>query len=182
MTSFFDTKIERLRGVYPPQKAELLNTELQIFTYGDLLEHYPFRHEDRTSFQRINELREDMPAAQIKGRLRTFGRMGEGNKERLVAEFTDGTGTIELAWFQSLTWVEKTLRVNGEYIVYGKPNAFNGRFQITHPEIDVITPENINGGGFQPIYPLTEKLRRKYIDSKQISKWMRTLLIAGQEI
>lgn len=176
MTSFFDTKIERLRGVYPPQKAELLNTELQIFTYGDLLEHYPFRHEDRTSFHRINELREDMNAAQIKGRLRTFGRVGEGNKERLTAEFTDGTGTIELTWFQSLTWVEKTLRVNGEYIVYGKPNSFNGRFQITHPEIDVITPENINGGGFQPIYPLTEKLRRKYIDSRQISKWMRTLL------
>ncbi len=176
MTSFFDTPIERLRGVYPLQKADLLKTELAIFTYGDLLEHFPFRHEDRTTFHRINELDENMYAAQIIGRIRTFSRAGEGHKERIVAEFTDGTGTMELSWFQGLTWVEKSLRVNGEYVIYGKPSSFNGRFQITHPEMDVLSPENARGGGFQPIYPLTEKIRRKYIDSKQISKWMRTLL------
>lgn len=176
MTSFFDTPIERLRGVYPPQKADLLKTELNIFTFGDLLEHFPFRHEDRTTFHKIKDLHENMYAAQIIGRIRTYSKLGEGSKQRIVAEFTDGTGTMELTWFQGLTWVEKTLRVHGEYVVYGKPSSFNGRFQITHPEMDVLTPENARGGGFQPIYPLTEKLRRKFIDSKQISKWMRTLL------
>jgi ATP-dependent DNA helicase RecG len=176
MTSFFDTPIENLRSIYPPQKADLLKVELGIFTFGDLLVHFPFRHEDRTTFHQIRDLNDNMYAAQIIGRIRSFGKMGEGNKERITAEFTDGTGSMELTWFQGLTWVEKSLRVNGEYVIYGKPNSFNGRFQMTHPEMDVLTPENAKSGGFQPIYPLTEKLRRKFVDSKQISKWMRKLL------
>lgn len=174
-TSFFDTKIEFLRGV-GPTKAELLNKELNIFTYGDLIEYYPFRHEDRTEFHRISELNEAMPAAQIKGRLRSWERMGEGSKERLVAQFTDGTGILELTWFQGITFLEKTLRLQGDYIVYGKPTVFGGRWQISHPEMDVLTPENERGGYFQPVYSLTDKIRKRYIDSKQISRWMKTLL------
>lgn len=174
-TSFFDTKIESLR-VIGTTKVELLNKELNIFTYGDLIEYYPFRHEDRTQFHRISELNETMYAAQIKGRLRSWDRMGEGNKERLVAQFTDGTGIIELTWFQGLTFLEKTLRLQGEYIVYGKPTAFGNKWQISHPEMDALTPENERGGYFQPVYSLTEKLRRRYIDSKQISRWMKVLL------
>lgn len=174
--SFFDTPIEKLRGVYPAQKAELLQKELNIFTYGDLLEHYPFRHEDRTKFHIIRDLDENMPAAQIKGRLRSFEKIGEGAKERLVAQFTDGTGTIELTWFQGISWLEKNLRPQSDYIIYGKPAIFGSRWQMTHPEMDLITPENEKGGYFQPVYPLTEKLRRKFIDSKTISRWMKTLL------
>lgn len=174
-TSFFDTKIEFLRGV-GPTKAELLNKELNIFTFGDLIEYYPFRHEDRTEFHRISELSEAMPAAQIKGRLRSWERMGEGSKERLIAQFTDGTGIMELSWFQGITFLEKTLRLQGDYIVYGKPTSFNGRWQISHPEMDVLTHENERGGYFQPVYSLTDKIRKKYIDSKQISRWMKTLL------
>ncbi len=174
-TSFFDTKIEFLRGV-GPTKAELLNKELNIFTYGNLIEYYPFRHEDRTEFHRISELNEAMPAAQIKGRLRSWERMGEGSKERLVAQFTDGTGILELTWFQGITFLEKTLRLQGDYIVYGKPTVFGGRWQISHPEMDVLTPENERGGYFQPVYSLTDKIRKRYIDSKQISRWMKTLL------
>lgn len=174
-TSFFDTKIEFLRGV-GSAKAELLNKELNIFTFGDLIEYYPFRHEDRTEFHRISELNEAMPGAQIKGRLRSWERIGEGSKERLVAQFTDGTGILELTWFQGITYLEKTLRLQGDYIVYGKPTNFNGRWQIGHPEMDVLTPENERGGYFQPIYPLTDKIRKRYVDSKQISRWMKTLL------
>ena len=174
-TSFFDTKIEFLKGV-GPVKAEILNKELTIFTFGDFIEYYPFRHEDRTQFHRISELNEAMFAAQIKGRLRSWERIGEGFKERLVAQFTDGTGIMELTWFQGITWVEKNLRLQGDYIVYGKPNLFGNKWQITHPEMDILTPENERGGYFQPVYPLTDKLRKKYIDSKQIGKWMKTLL------
>ena len=93
-THFFDTKIEFLKGV-GPQRATLLNKELNVFTYGDLLQHYPFRHEDRSQFHRINELTELLPGAQIKGRLKDWHTTGEGFKKRLVGTFTDGTGILE---------------------------------------------------------------------------------------
>lgn len=123
---FFETRIEYLKGV-GSQKAALLNQELGIFTYGDLIQHYPYRHEDRTAFHRITELNEQMPGAQIRGRLREWSIAGEGHKKRLVAQFSDGTGMIELVWFQSITWFEKNLRPGAEYIVYGKPIAFGSK-------------------------------------------------------
>ncbi|MBO9613920.1 MAG: ATP-dependent DNA helicase RecG [Dyadobacter sp.] len=174
-TRFFDTKIEFLKGV-GPQKAALLNQELNIFTFGDLIQHYPFRHEDRSVFHRLSELAENMPAAQVKGRLKDFSLIGEGNKKRLVGQFQDGTGYLELVWFQSIAWYEKWLRRGGEYIIYGTPVLYGGKWSITHPEIEVLTPENSAAGYWQPIYPLTEKLRKKFLDSKALSKMMRSLL------
>lgn len=171
--SFFDTKIEFLKGV-GLQKAALLNQELNIFTFGDLLQHYPFRHEDRSIFHRISELNETLNAAQIRGRLREWSIVGEGNKKRMVAHFTDGSGMLELVWFQGISWMEKNLRPNAEYIVYGKPVSFGGRWSITHPEITLTGQEQ--GSGWISIYPLTEKLRKKFIDSKAISSMMRSLL------
>jgi ATP-dependent DNA helicase RecG len=172
---FFDTKIEFLKGV-GAQRAALLNQELSIFTYGDLLQHYPFRHEDRSVFHRISQLSETMNAAQVKGRLREWTIVGEGNKKRMVAHFSDGTGILELVWFQGINYFEKNLRQNSEYIVYGKPVNFGGRWSITHPEVELLTQENSQVGSWLPIYSLTDKLRRKFIDSKVISKMMRTLL------
>nr|WP_295932760.1 ATP-dependent DNA helicase RecG [uncultured Dyadobacter sp.] len=174
-TRFFDTKIEFLKGV-GPQKAALLNQELNIFTFGDLIQHYPFRHEDRTVFYRIDKLTEELSGAQIKGRLTEFKLVGEGSKKRLVGQFQDGTGSLELVWFQSITWYEKWLKPGGEYVVYGKPVPFGGKWSITHPEIEVLTQENGSGGYWQPVYPLTEKLRKKFLDSKAISKMIRSLL------
>lgn len=174
-STFFDTKIEYLKGV-GPQRATLLNKELNIFTYGDLLQHYPFRHEDRSQFHRISELNELLPGAQIKGRLKDWTITGEGHKKRLVATFTDGTGVLELVWFQGIAWFEKILRRNADYIVYGKPTFFGGRYSITHPDIDPLTPENAQGGTWQPIYPLTEKLRKRFVDSRAISRMIKTLL------
>ncbi|HEV7348779.1 ATP-dependent DNA helicase RecG [Telluribacter sp.] len=174
-TNFFDTKIEFLKGV-GPQRALLLNKELNIFNYGDLLQHYPFRHEDRTRFYRISELTELLPGAQVKGRLKEWEIIGEGAKKRLVGQFTDGTGVLDLVWFQGITWFEKMLRRNAEYVVYGKPVLFGGKYSITHPEIELLTPENEAGGFWQPVYPLTDKLRKRFVDSRAIGKMMRTLL------
>ena len=180
--SFFDTRIEFLKGV-GSQKAALLNLELGIFNFGDLIQHYPFRHEDRTIFHKINSLNDQLPGAQIKGRLREFSIVGEGGKRRLVGYLTDGTGILELVWFQSITYFEKYLRPNAEYVVYGKPVSFGGRWSITHPEIELLTAENVQGGYWQPVYSLTEKLRRKFIDSKALSKMVRNLLeISRQHI
>ena len=176
--AFFETRIEYLKGV-GPARAALLNTELHIFTYADLVQHYPFRYEDRTRFHEIRELTEEMPAAQLKGRLRYWEVVGEGPKTRLVGTFTDGTGTMDLVWFQGISWLEKNLRRDGEYVVYGKPVAFGGKFSITHPELEVLTPENEAGGYWQPVYNLTDRLRKRHVDSKVIARMQRTLLEAA---
>lgn len=173
--NFFDTKLDYLKGVRP-QRAALLATELQIYNYGDLIQYYPFRYEDRTKFHQITELYEGMESAQIKGRLRNLDKVGEGFKARLTAQFSDGTGTMELTWFQGITWLEKHLRIGGEYIIYGKPAFFQGRPQMQHPEMDLLTPENEQGGYFLPVYHLTEKLRKRYVDSKAIATAQRNLL------
>lgn len=173
--NFFDTKLDYLKGV-GPQRAALLATELQIFNYGDLIQYYPFRYEDRTKFHQISELYEGMESAQIKGRLRNLDKVGEGFKARLTAQFSDGTGTMELTWFQGITWLEKHLRIGGEYVIYGKPAFFQGRPQMQHPEMDLLTPENERGGYFLPVYHLTEKLKKRYVDSKVIAAAQRNLL------
>ena len=132
MSSFFDTKIEFLKGI-GPQKATLLNKELEIFTFGDLIQHYPFRYEDRTKFYRINELDDSLTNAQIKGKIKRFELVGGGRKKRLVAHFTDGEGNLELVWFQGINWVRDRIKPGVEYVVYGKPSVYNGKINISHP-------------------------------------------------
>ncbi|MFN8345035.1 MAG: ATP-dependent DNA helicase RecG [Spirosomataceae bacterium] len=174
-TNFFDTKIEFLKGV-GPSRAATLNKELKIFTFGELVQYYPFRHEDRSTFQRINELNETLSAAQLKGRIRSMAVIGEGHKRRLTVEFTDGTGVVEFVYFQSIDWHLKHLKEGGEYIAYGKPQRFGQRFNFSHPDLETLNPDNENGGYFQPVYNLTETLRKKYLDSRFLSKVMRSLL------
>ncbi len=175
MPGFFDTKIEFLKGV-GPQKAAMLNKELGIFTYGDLLQHYPFRYEDRTTFHKIRDLNGSMPYAQLRVRLRTTEVIGAQRRKRLVAHFRDDTGEIECVWFQGVPWVAKKL-VNGvEYVLYGKPSLFNGKLNIPHPELEVGSQFTLEGGYLQPVYSTTEKLRRKYLDSKGLGQLIRNLL------
>ncbi|HEX6890509.1 MAG TPA: ATP-dependent DNA helicase RecG [Chryseolinea sp.] len=175
MAGFFDTPIEFLKGI-GPQRAALINKELNIFTFADLIQHYPFRYEDRTKFYRIAELNEDLPFVQIKGTIRKKELIGAGFKKRLVAHLSDGSGEIELVWFQGINWIVDKLKPGSEYVVFGKPNRFGHRFNIAHPEIDVVTDNAEKGGSLQPVYSLTEKLRAKHIDSKAISKMMKGLL------
>lgn len=176
MSAFFERSIEYLKGV-GPQRAAQLQKELQIFTYGDLLQHYPFRYEDRTRFYSISEMREDMPFIQIKGQFIKFEMVGAGRKQRLVGTFADRTGTLELVWFQGAKWVMQRLRTGIPYIVFGKPSRFGSKFNIAHPEVEPLTEKNERGLYLHPVYHTSEKLKQKYIDSKSISKMMKMLLV-----
>ena len=141
MPSFFDTRIEFLKGV-GPQKAALINTELGLFTYADLIQHYPFRYEDRTKFQSINSLNGDTPFVQIKGRVKKIETIGQMRKKRFVATFEDGTGEVELVWFKGIPWVSKKIKLGVDYVVFGKPTVFGRKVNFAHPEIEVLTTQN----------------------------------------
>jgi ATP-dependent DNA helicase RecG len=176
---FFDTSIEFLKGV-GPQRAALLQKELNLFTFGDLIQHYPFRYEDRTRLHRIIDIFETMPSVQLKGHFTEFELLGQGPKKRLVGYFTDGTGELELVWFQGINWVLQKIKTQQEYVVFGKPNRYGNSLSIAHPEVDVVTEKKEKGGYLQPVYSLSERLRNKHIDSKFICKIQQDLLRAAQ--
>ena len=175
MASFFDTSIEFLKGV-GPQRAALLQKELKIFTFGDLLQHYPFRYEDRTKFYQIKEVSEEMPYVQIAGKITRMEIAGIGFKKRLVGQFSDGTGTIDLVWFQAVQWVSQKIKPGIAYVVFGKPNRYGKTLTIAHPEVEPVSIKSDQGGYLQPVYPLSEKLRTRHIDSKFISKLQQEIL------
>jgi len=175
MTHFFEQDLSLLKGV-TPQRLSLLQSELQLFTFGDLIQYYPFRYEDRTKFYKIREIQEGMEHAQFIGRIRSKEKIGAGHKQRVVAEVSDETGTMEIVWFQGVQWIEKSLKIGLDYIFYGKPSFFNGQLQMTHPEMEVFKSIEQTEKAFQPIYSLTEKLRKKFIDSKVIASLQKNLL------
>ena len=163
--------IEYLKGV-GPRRAELLKKELGIFSYDQLLNYYPFRYIDRKRFYKVSELDPELPLVQIVGRITEKQTIGEKHKKRIVAKFTDETGTIELVWFQSLKWVEENVMRGKVYIAFGKPNLFNGTFSISHPELENYPrPITLTGNlTLQPIYNSTENLKKNFLDSKGIQK------------
>ncbi|MBT1685194.1 ATP-dependent DNA helicase RecG [Dawidia soli] len=175
MASFFETPIEYLKGV-GPQRSSLLNKELNIFTFGDLIQYYPFRHEDRVKFYAINDIYDEMPYVQVKGTLLRKEIIGTGFKKRLVASISDGTDELELVWFQGIAWIQDKIKTGVQYVVFGKPTRYGSKFNIAHPEIELLTPKNEKGGTLYPVYSLTEKLKGKHVDSKAIAKLMQELL------
>jgi ATP-dependent DNA helicase RecG len=162
--------IKFLQGV-GPKRAKLFNEELSIFSVEDLLKHYPYRYIDKSKFYKIKEIREEMPFIQIKGKIIKIEKKGEGRKQRLSAIFSDGDDYIELVWFQGLRFIADKYKVDVEYVVFGKPTVFNGKFNITHPEIELAAqlppPEQM---GFQPLYNTTEKMKSYFLNSKAIQK------------
>ena len=180
MSGFFETSIEYLKGV-GPQRSALLNKELNIFTYGDLIQHYPFRYEDRTRFYSIQEINEEMPSVQLKGKITGKELIGAGPKRRMVCYFEDNTGQIELVWFQGISWIADKLKTGVEYIVFGKPNKFGNHYSIAHPEMDVVTATAEKGGVLQPVYSITERLRARRIDSKVLSKFIHDVLFIAKD-
>jgi ATP-dependent DNA helicase RecG len=180
MAGFFDTPIEFLKGV-GPQRAALFNKELNIFTFGDFIQHYPFRYEDRTTFYKINELNDEQPYVQTKGFIKRRELIGEGFKKRLVVHVADNTGEIELVWFQGINWIAEKLKPGVEYIVFGKPTRFGSKLSMAHPEMELVSAQKEQGGFLQPVYPLTEKLRARHLDSKSISKFMKELLSVAKD-
>ncbi|HLT86614.1 MAG TPA: ATP-dependent DNA helicase RecG [Sphingobacterium sp.] len=171
------TPIEYLKGV-GPQKADVLKKELQIFTIGDLLSYYPFRYIDRTQFHKIRQLHPDMIGAQVLGRLISMQEIGEKRARRLVGQFRDDTGSIELVWFQSITWLKKSLKVGSAYIIYGKPSEFNGQISITHPEMELFNAQEKKIGNLtmQPVYSSTEKLKKFNLDTRGIQRLQQAAL------
>lgn len=166
--------ISYLKGV-GPARADLLKTELGIFTYRQLIQHYPFRYVDKTRFHQIKDIVDDSEYVQLKGVLRRLDTFGEGRKKRLVGRFRDSTGVIELVWFKGINWVQN-MAVGMEYIVYGKPTIFNDRINIVHPEMDVVSPANTtNAVTFDPVYSTTEKMVARKLDAKGMKRIIQAL-------
>ena len=175
MTTLLERSIEYLKGV-GPKKADLLKKELSIFTFQDLLMHFPYRYVDKTKFHKIRELAPDSGDVQLRGILRRISAMGEGAKKRLVGRFRDETGVIELVWFRGVYYLENSLTVGAEYVVFGRVNSFGNRLNIPHPEMEEVTPENtVSAQTFAPVYPSTEKLNTKGLDAKGRRKIMQVL-------
>ncbi len=172
--------IKFLHGV-GPKRAELLNKELGISSYRDLLYHFPTRYVDRSKFYSISTFTGDMPSVQVKGRFLAMSIQGEGAKTRLVGVFTDGTTTMEVVWFRRIKQLRDSYHTGNEYIVFGKPEEFNGRWSMVHPEIDTPTAPGAMQG-LRGVYPLTDKLRNQGIGSRQIFTWIQTALAASPAI
>jgi ATP-dependent DNA helicase RecG len=171
-----DTPIEYLKGI-GPQRAEVLKKELNIFTYRDLLTYYPFRYVDRTKFSTIREISDELQYMQIKGIIDSLEIVGSKQAKRLVVIFRDNTGIIELVFFKGYNWVAQKLQVGKEYVVFGKPSAFNGKFNLAHPDIDPVTNEFLSQqSAFQAVYNSTEKLKVRGLDSEGIRRTVRGLI------
>lgn len=160
-----------------PQRADLLKKELNIFTFNDLLNHFPFRHVDKTKINLIADITPETDYIQVTGKLISFEIIGQKTGRRLVAQFRDKSGEIELTWFQGINWIQKTLLEGQFYLVYGKVSFYQGHPQISHPEIEKINTEQPGGKSFlEPIYPSTEKLKTKGLGGRQIGKLTQVLI------
>ena len=165
-----------LQGVGPRRK-EILSRELGIRTYRDLLEYFPYKYVDRTKVYLISELSPDMPFVQIKGRIIRFEETETGKRrKRVIAHFTDGHGICDLVWFNGTKYVYQNYQLNMEYVVFGKPAVFNGRFQFSHPDIDDAAQLQLNDMGMQPFYITTEKMKKAGITSRAMEKLTKTLI------
>ena len=167
---FLNTPIEYLKGI-GPQRGESLRKELRVFTFQDLLTFYPYRYVDRTKFHKVNEINEEMAFVQLRGRIIRTETLGDKRAKRFIAHFKDSSGIIELIWFQGIKWLEGKFRGDLDYVVFGRPNEFKGRFSIPHPDVDEANEESIKlQSALQAIYNSTESLKHRSLDSKGILK------------
>ncbi len=175
-SNILSSPIEYLKGV-GPHRGELLKKELGIFTFKDLLEHFPFRHVDKTQVNLINEIKPDSEYVQIAGKIIRFEVVGQKFSKRAVAIVKDSTGELELVWFQGVNWIQKIVEVGMPYLIYGKVSFFQGNPQISHPEIEPLTLDKKDGKSFlEPVYPSTEKLKAKGLGGRQIAKLTAVLM------
>lgn len=160
-----------------PNKKKVLKSELGIETIGDLLEYYPYKYVDRTHVYHANEISLDMPFVQLKGRILSFETFQQSpTKKRLVAHFSDGTGVVDLVWFSGVQYVLKSYSVGVEYIIFGKPSVFGGRYQMSHPEIEPVEKLQLNNMGMQPYYITTEKMKNSGLTSRSMEKIVKAML------
>ncbi|MBD8349043.1 MULTISPECIES: ATP-dependent DNA helicase RecG [unclassified Dysgonomonas] len=178
MADISNTDIKYLPGV-GPKKAEILNKEVDIFSVEDLLHYYPYKYIDRSRIYYIHEVDGNMPYIQLKGRITAFESVGEGRNKRLIAHFTDGTGFIDLVWFQGARFITDKYKVNLPYLVFGKPTAFGSKFNIAHPDIDPYIEEKAEQTNLMGYYNTTEKMKTHYLNSKAIQKIMTGALASA---
>lgn len=174
MSRLDEIDIKFLTGV-GPKRAELLAEQLHIRTFYDLLYYFPFRYVDRSRIFQIRELESGMPFIQLKGRFVTMTTVGEGAKRRMQALFSDGTGTIDVVWFNRIKFVAENYRTGVEYVIFGRPSIFNGRFNLAHPEIETSVPGN-EPHGLRGAYNMTDKLRNRGFTSKTFQTLISNLL------
>lgn len=172
--------IKYLSGV-GPQKAAVLNKELEIYSLHDLLYYFPYKYVDRSRIYYIHEIDGNMPYIQLKGKILGFETFGEGRQRRLLAHFSDGTGVVDLVWFQGIKYVTNKYKLHEEYIIFGKPTVFNGRINVAHPDIDSPADLKLSSMGLQPYYNTTEKMKRSFLNSHAIEKMMATVIGQIQE-
>ena len=177
MTDILQQDIQYLPGV-GPQRKRMLSDELGINNFGDLLEYYPYKHVDRSRVYSIHELTGDMPFVQVKGRILSFETFQMGpRKKRVVAHFTDGSGKVmDLTWFNYAESVIKKYRIGTEYIVFGRPQVFNGRIQVVHPDMDEANKLELSAMGMQPYYNTSEKMKKTGLNSRALERFTKSLL------
>ena len=163
--------IKYLQGV-GPQRATMLNKELNIYSLRDLLYYFPYKYVDRSRLYYIHEIDGNMPYIQLKGQILSFETVGEGRQRRLVAHFSDGTGVVDLVWFQGIKYLMGRYKAHEEYIVFGKPTVFNGRINVAHPDIDPAKELTLSTMGLQPYYNTTEKMKRAGLNSHALEQLM----------
>ncbi|HNW54663.1 MAG TPA: OB-fold nucleic acid binding domain-containing protein, partial [Bacteroidales bacterium] len=170
------TPVEYLKGV-GPKRGELLRKEAGISTYYDLLTYYPFRHVDRSRFTPIGEINTENVYLQVRGRVTDVQLVGQGRSSRLIVTLRDASGSIELLWFQGINWVKDKFKPGSEWIVFGKPTLFNGRYNISHPETETVAEYTAQPADpLHPIYNSTEKMKLNGLNTRAISKLTRTLV------
>ena len=165
-----------------PQRADLLKKELGIFSFSDLLNHFPYRHVDKTKVNLIDEINSETEYIQVAGILSVIELVGQKHGKRLVGQLKDNSGFLELVWFEGVSWIQKTLKTGQAYLVYGKVSFFQGHPQIVHPEMELITEETSGGKNYlEPVYPSTEKLKSKGLGGRPIGKLTQSLFAVLKE-
>ncbi len=171
--------IKYLPGV-GPQKAAILNKELEIYSLHDLLYYFPYKYVDRSRVYYVHEIDGNMPYIQLKGQILSFETFGEGRQRRLVAHFSDGTGVVDLVWFQGIKYIAGKYKAHEEYIVFGKPTVYGGRINIAHPDIDNASELTLSSMGLQPYYNTTEKMKRSFLNSTAMQKLVEAAFLQLQ--
>ncbi len=176
-SDILNTSIEFLKGV-GPNRAKLLNSELKISTFKDLLFQFPFRYIDKTSYHKISEIQSINSEIQIIGKISDLKEVGIGKKKRLIAKLIDDTGSIDIVWFKTNRWLIDSIKLNTDYIAYGKLNSYNGKHSIAHPELELYNNENVKKRTkLTAVYPSTELLNRRGITNKVLLNLIEELLI-----
>lgn len=175
MTNLSQTDIKYLPGV-GPKKAEILNKEIDVFSAEDLLYYFPYKYIDRSRIYYVHEIDGNMPYIQLKGVITAFETVGQGRSKRLIAHFTDGTGFVDLVWFQGVRFIIDKYKANVPYIIFGKPTMFGRKFNIAHPDIDAYIDEDHRQVGLMSSYNTTEKMKNHYLNSKAIGKIILNVL------